>query len=69
MTGILTISLLQATRRVHFKNQRALIVREEGDFIEIKGLRFREAINNCLERRQSHPSDTDSRRLTAMNRG
>jgi hypothetical protein len=54
---------------MHFNYQRALIVREKAISSKSRGLRFGEVITNCPQRRQSHPPDTDSRLLTAMNRG
>jgi hypothetical protein len=54
--------------KLHFKDQRLLIVLEKVMSAKSKRLRSVEGMTHSAERRESHGPDTDRRLLTEMNR-
>jgi hypothetical protein len=53
---------------MHFKNQRAIMVRRKGNVLEIKAFSLRRRVHSLRGTPESHPPDTDSRLLTELNR-
>ena len=68
LDGVMLFGQSQSSK-VHFENQRVLMVREKVMSPESRRLRFFERLAHCAKRWQSQPPDTDSRLLTELNRG
>ncbi len=68
LDGVMLFGQSQSSK-VHFENQRVLMVREKVMSPESRRLRFFERLAHCAKRWQSQTPDTDSRLLTEMNRG
>jgi len=68
LDGVMLFGQSQSSK-VHFENQRVLIVREKMMSSKSRRLRSFERLAHCAKRWQSPTPDTNSRLLTEMNRG